>query len=82
MAMRYAGEDLGSALQRPGMTAAAAALDPDAVPVLCILALAADEVYATAAPGEPSCVRSQLQPATTECLRFVQPCFYIESVLL
>jgi hypothetical protein len=55
------------------MMAAAAAVDADAMPALCILALASHEAY----PDEAHCgltrMRSLLQPATVECLRSVQP---------
>ena len=72
MAMRAAGEPLGSALQRPGMLAASAAWDADAVPTLCILALGLDRVFPREASPDPSHVRWLLRPATTECLRSVQ----------
>ena len=43
-----AGVRLGTALQQPGLLAASAAWDPDALPALCILALASDAKCPTA----------------------------------
>ena len=68
-ALRDAGNQLGTALRRLGLLAAAAAWDPDAVPALCILALGSASRYSAASPQKPNSLRSLLQPATTECLR-------------
>ena len=65
------GNELGTALRRPGMLAAAAAWDPDAVPALCILALGSASSSSAAASKKPSSLHSLLQPATIECLRYV-----------
>jgi hypothetical protein len=76
VAMRNVGELLGATLRRPGMMAACAAWDADAVPALCILAVVAHEavqsLYTEEASPQPSHVRSLLRPAATECLRSVQ----------
>ena len=73
VAMRNVGELLGATLRRPGMVAACAAWDADAVPALCILALVTHEavqnLYTEEASPQPSHVRLLLRPATTECLR-------------
>ena len=73
VAMRNVDELLGATLRRPGMVAACAAWDADAVPALCILALVTHEavqnLYTEEASPQPSHVRSLLRPATTECLR-------------
>jgi hypothetical protein len=71
-AMSHAGTHFSNVLQRPGMLAAAAAVDADAAPALCILLLASHEAYPAEARCELSHMRSLLQPATTECLRSVQ----------
>jgi hypothetical protein len=70
-ALRDAGHQLGTALRRPGMVAAAASWDHDAVPALCILTLGSASRSSTAAPQKLSGLRSLLQPATIECLRCV-----------
>jgi hypothetical protein len=70
-ALRDAGNQLGTALRRPGLMAAAAAWDPDAVPALCILTLGSASRSSTAAPQKPSGLLLLLQPAAMECLRYV-----------
>ena len=69
--LRAAGHQLGTVLRRPGMLAATAAWDPDAVPALCILALGSASRSSAAEPQTPSKLCSLLQPATMECLRCV-----------
>jgi hypothetical protein len=70
-ALRDAGNQLGTALRRPGLLAAAAAWDPDAVPALCILALGSASRSSAAAPKQRSSLHLLLQPATMECLRYM-----------
>ena len=70
-AMCHASESLGQAIQRPGFMAAAAAKDAEAVPALCIFAMASREASPAQAQCKLSDFFSQLQPATTECLRSV-----------
>ena len=74
-----AGIQLGAALRRPGLLAAAVAWDPDAVPALCILTLGSASRSSAAAPKKPSSLHSLLQPATMECLRYVDT---LDTVLL
>ena len=69
-ALASAGEQLGRALQLPGMMAASAAWDPAAVPVVCILAVASSGLLTTARDGKSEHPRFLLQPATVECLRY------------
>lgn len=73
---------LSTALQWPGMVAASAAVDPDAVAVLCILAMAGP----TSIEEQPTFPLLDLQPAAADCLRCVHshhasPCT-TESVLV
>ena len=66
-------KQLGTALQRPGMMATMAAIDPDAAPALCILVLATHDSYTVKARVNLGrMMRSLPQPATTECLRYAQ----------
>ena len=63
---------LGRAVRRTGLAAAAAAWDPNAVPVLCILAEACHEMP-TATHQDPLLPRVLLRPSALECLRCAQP---------
>ena len=67
--LRGADEQLGKALRRAGMLAAAAAWDPVAVPALCILTLGTATEALESVRFKLRC--SLLQPATAECLRCV-----------
>jgi hypothetical protein len=68
-----AGVRIGTALQQPGLLAASAAWDPNALPALCILAMASDaECPAADSDGRLVCMPSQMRPALGLCLRHVQ----------
>ena len=64
--LNHPGERLGEAVRRPGMMAAAAAWDPDAVPALCILTLAGDDMTPDLRRTPSRRPRQLLQPATLE----------------
>ena len=68
-ALASAGAQLGNAVLRPGVLAAAAAWDPDAVPALCILTMASHNSLTTELDGRSAHPRYMLQPAVMECLR-------------
>jgi hypothetical protein len=68
-----AGVRLGRALQQPGLLAASAAWEPDALPALCILAMASDaECPAADLDGVSIDMPLQMRPALEACLRHVQ----------
>jgi hypothetical protein len=70
--LRNADKRLGMAFGRMGMLAEIAALDRDATPVLCALALASLNGLSLLTPqrhDEWCCVPLPLLPATGECLR-------------
>ena len=70
-AVSCAGKQLGGALRLPGMVAAAAARDPDAIPAVCILAAACHTALASELGGRVGDPRSLLQPATMHCLTYI-----------
>ena len=79
-ALSVAGEQLGKALQLPGMMAVSASWDPDAVSIVCLLTVASGGSLATAQDGESVHPRFLLQPATMECLRYVLVILSVKKV--
>jgi hypothetical protein len=70
-ALSVAAEQLGKALQLPGVMSASASWEPDAVPIVCILTVASSGSLAMPLDGGQSVHPSYLlQPATMECLRY------------
>lgn len=71
--LQYADLRLGAAFKQPGMLAKLAALDHDAIPVLCTLALARlnGRHFLTPPRHDVWCIPLALQPAMVECLRCV-----------